>query len=122
MAKEFSRARRVEEQIKRELAGLTRTHIDTAQLGMLTFTAVKVSADLSIAKVYFTTLGAGFTEKQAEASLNEQASDLRYALGQQMRMRSIPQLRFYYDVSIQNANEMEKLLDEIASEPRSDDN
>lgn len=122
MAKEFSRARRVEEQIKRELAGLTRTHIDTAQLGMLTFTAVKVSADLSIAKVYFTTLGASFTEKQAEASLNEQASDLRYALGQQMRMRSIPQLRFYYDVSIQNANEMEKLLDEIASEPRSDDN
>ena len=121
MAREFSRARRVEEQIKRELAGLIRTEIDTSQLGLLTITAVKVSSDLSIAKVYFTTLGASLKEKEAETLLAEQSSELRHALGQTMRMRSIPQLRFFYDVSIEHANHMESLLDEIAKEPRSED-
>ncbi len=121
MPKEFSRARRVEEQIKRELASLIRTDIETSQLGMLTFTAVKVSSDLSNAKVYFTTLGAQLSEKEAELQLNEAAPELRFKVAQQMRMRSVPTLRFFYDVSIEHANHMEALLNDIANEPKSDD-
>ncbi len=114
MPKEFSRARRVEEQIKRELASLIKNEVDQPSLGMVTFTAVESAPDLSIAKVYFTLLGSQLTEKEGEAVLNDASPHLRHCLSQIMTMRSVPRLKFYYDVSIERGNKMEALLDEVA--------
>ena len=57
MPREFSRTRRVGEQIQRELAVLVREQIKDPRLGMVSISGVKVSRDLSCATVYVSVLG-----------------------------------------------------------------
>ena len=57
MPRDFSRTRRVGEQLQRELATLIRDEIDDPRLGMISISAVEVSRDLSHAEVFFSTLG-----------------------------------------------------------------
>lgn len=121
MPREFSRARRVEEQIKRELSAMIREELDSTEIGMVTFTAVKVSPDMSQAKVYFTLLGATVSEKQGENILNLASPHLRHCLSKIMTIRSVPRLIFSYDISIEHANQMEALLDQVAKETKSQD-
>ncbi|MFK8067491.1 MAG: 30S ribosome-binding factor RbfA [Gammaproteobacteria bacterium] len=116
MPKEFSRARRVEEQIKRELASLIKSEVDQPSLGLVTFTAVESAPDLSLAKVYFTILGSDLSEKESENILNDSSPHLRHCLSQVMTLRSVPRLKFFYDVSIERGNKMEALLDEVVRE------
>lgn len=118
MPKEFSRARRVEEQIKRELSAMIREELNNTEIGMVTFTAVQVSSDMSLAKVYFTLLGASVNEKQGENILNEASPHLRHCLSKIMTMRTVPRLNFSYDISIERANQMEALLDQVAKETK----
>ncbi len=122
MAKEYSRARRVEEQIKRELAVMLSAEVDAPGLGLVTFTAVTLTSDLSLAKIYFTQLGSQLTEKEGEKILNEVSPHLRHCLSKIMTLRSVPRLIFYYDVSIERANKMEALLDEVSQEDSASNN
>ena len=58
MPKDYSRSRRIAEQIQRELAELIRLELkDPRVTGLITVTEVEVSADQSHAKVFFTLLG-----------------------------------------------------------------
>ena len=56
MPREFGRNDRVASQIQRELAGILQTEIDDPRLGFITVNAVKVTRDLSVAKVYVTAI------------------------------------------------------------------
>ena len=59
MAKDYSRAQRIGDQIQRELAQLIRTEVKDPRLGgLVTVTAVDVSRDARHAKVYVTVMGA----------------------------------------------------------------
>lgn len=118
MAREFSRARRVEEQIKRELASMINREVDQPGLGMVTFTAVDLTSDLSSAKVYYTLLASDLDQKQSEKALNDSSSHLRHCLSKIMTLRSVPVLKFFYDVSIERGNKMESLLDEVVREDK----
>jgi len=57
MAKEYSRTRRVGEQMQRELAALIQREIKDPRLGMVTVSGVEVARDYSVAKVFVTVLG-----------------------------------------------------------------
>ena len=57
MPKDFPRARRVADQIQRELPELIRQEVKDPRVGMLTITEVEVTRDMELAKVFFTTLG-----------------------------------------------------------------
>ena len=117
MPKEFPRTRRVGEQIQRELAELIRDEIKDPRVGMVSVTAVIVSRDLSHAKVYVSVLG---NAEQAEASvrvLSNAAGFLRHKLGKILHIRTIPELRFYLDRSLEEGARMGALINEaIASD------
>mgnify|MGYP001819374303 FL=1 len=117
MPKEFPRTRRVGEQIQRELAELIRDEIKDPRVGMVSVTAVIVSRDLSHAKVYVSVLG---NAEQAEASvrvLGNAAGFLRHKLGKILHIRTIPELRFYLDRSLEEGARMGALINEaIASD------
>jgi ribosome-binding factor A len=116
MPKEFSRTRRVGDQIQRELAQLIREEIKDPRVGMVTINAVDVSRDLGHAKVYVTTLDEQNAESSVEA-LNHAASFLRGELGRRMFIRTVPQLHFQYDESIERGARMSSLIeDAIASD------
>ena len=56
MAREYSRAARLADQIQRDLAELIRSEVKDPRVGLVTVTAVEVSPDLSYARVFVTTL------------------------------------------------------------------
>lgn len=123
MAKEFSRARRVGEQLQRELAELIQREVKDPRVGFVTVSAVDVSKDMEHAKVYFSVLGEE-SEEALEASrkaLERASGFLRRELGRRMKLRTIPTLRFVYDRSLSEGNRMSALIDEAVRQDRRDD-
>ncbi len=114
MPKDFSRTRRIGLQIQRDLADLIRGQIKDPRVGLISVNAVKVTRDLSHAKVYITTLDDQHRELTLEI-LNKAAGFLRHELGQLMTIRIIPQLHFFYDDSIEQGSRLTSLIEEAIS-------
>jgi len=119
--KEFSRADRVGAQMQRELALLLRDEAKNPRLAEVTIQEVRVTRDLSHAKVYFTVLDSGeaplFTEM-----LEHAAGFLRKRLGQIMKVRTVPELHFVYDKSIEEGQRLSALIEKaVASDRREEE-
>ncbi len=78
-----------------------------------TITGASVAKDLSVAKIYFTSLS-NMEHKALEKEMNEAASYLRLMLAEKMDLRNTPELRFIYDESIAYGEKIEKILKEIS--------
>jgi ribosome-binding factor A len=115
MPREFSRTRRVGEQIQRELAVLVRDEIKDPRLGMISISGADVSRDLAYATVYVSVLGDDSAVTESLAVLNRAAGFLRHRLGQSMRIRSVPQLKFEFDSSLQEGARMDALINAAVS-------
>ncbi len=116
MPKDFPRALRVAEQIRRELVVLIRDTINDPRVKDFSISEVVVSKDLSSAKVYFTPYTQNKEVEELQQGLNSCAVFLRKALGKEMRMRVIPNLTFLYDETFERSSRLDKLL----SKERSD--
>ena len=112
MPRDFSRTLRVAEQIQRELADLIRTEVKDPRVGMVTLTDVEVTSDYSHAKVFFTIFGDRDQIEEAAAGLSHAAGFLRHELGHRIKLRSIPQLHFTYDESIERGVRLSQLIDQ----------
>ncbi|MGH8798682.1 MAG: 30S ribosome-binding factor RbfA [Casimicrobiaceae bacterium] len=118
MKRHSQRAQRVGDQIQRELADLLRLHVKDPRIGMVTVTAVEVSADLSHAKVFFTHLAGKERADDAVKALQHTAGYLRSELSRRLGLYSVPQLHFAYDDSIESGLRLSKLIDEAVAEDR----
>ncbi|MCF3096423.1 30S ribosome-binding factor RbfA [Aeromonas australiensis] len=113
MPKEFSRTRRVGQQIQREIALILQREVKDPRIGMVTVSDVEVSRDLNYAKVYVTFLQ---LENDAERikeglkALTEAAGYIRSLLGSAMRLRVVPELRFFYDQTLVEGMRLSNLV------------
>lgn len=114
MPKEFSRAERVGDAIQRELSQVIRNEIRDPRVGMVSVNAVQVSRDLSVAKVYVTFVDNPKNVEPSErvAVLEKASGFLRTAISHDIRMRSVPQLRFLFDETVYKALEISDLIDQ----------
>jgi len=120
MPKEFPRARRVGEQLQRELATLVRDELGDPRVKGITITGVDCSNDLSHARVHFSMLlatGEG-DHDAARKALDGAAGTLRHALRDRLRMRSLPMLSFHYDDSLARGARIEALIAQAVAEDR----
>jgi len=112
MPREFTRSTRVAEQLRRELGELLRSAVKDPRAQGATLTDVEVSKDISHARVYFSQLDDTPEQvKETEAALNRAAGYLRRELGQVMRMRHVPELKFVHDRSVAEGMRMDALID-----------
>lgn len=109
MPKEFSRSQRMAEQIRRELSEVVREELDDPRVNWVSFTAVKVSRDLSNAVIYFTLMDDEHKEG-AQQALNKAAGFLRRHLSSRIRSRIVPSLKFFYDASLERGASMDALI------------
>lgn len=77
-------------------------------------TKVSATKDLASAKVFYTVLETDRLE-EIQAVLDAVAPRIRSMLGKEMRLRTVPELRFIYDDSEVRARAMEELLDRVAA-------
>ncbi|UYM14199.1 30S ribosome-binding factor RbfA [Endozoicomonas euniceicola] len=118
MAKEYSRTRRVADQIQRELAQLIQQEMKDPRLGMVTVSAVDVTRDLAFADVFVSFLGVD-DQKQIDESLEvlKRASGfLRSQLARAIKLRFTPQLRFRYDASMRRGAFLSDLIEKARSQ------
>ncbi len=119
MPKDFSRTRRIAEQIQRELAELVQLELKDPRIGLVTLTDVEVSQDYAHAKIYFTLLGEARQVPPALLGLQHAAGFLRSQLAHRLQTRVVPQLHFIYDSSVERGVKLAHLIDEAVA-PRDD--
>jgi ribosome-binding factor A len=86
----------------------------------VTITAVRVTADLRVAHVYFRTLTVEAAPREALKALARALPFLRSGLGRTLGMRVTPELRFEYDTTPDSARRVDALLDEVRRDPQKD--
>jgi ribosome-binding factor A len=119
-----TRSAKVGEAIRAELMNmLLAGEVHDPGLQNSVISSVVLTADLRLAKVYVRLLSLAADAKQKDAVLRalERAKGfLRRALGQRLGLRFAPDLRFYWDESIDRGADMEALLREIKQSERGD--
>jgi len=113
---DFSRAQRVADQLRRELADLLVREAKDPRFTEVTVSDVRVSRDLAHAKVYVTLHADSDTEHVVRA-LNGATGYLRRGLAQRMHhMRYLPQIRFVHDPTLNRATHLDELIDTALQE------
>jgi len=111
MPRDFSRAARIADQIQRDLSELIRRELKDPRVGLVTITAVEVTRDLSHAKVYVTSLAGAESADRSIQALQHAAGFLRSQLSHTLKIRSIPELHFVYDASVERGARLSQLID-----------
>ena len=117
MAKEFSRTRRIAQQLQQELAQVLQRDMKDPRIGFVTVDDVDVSRDLSYAKVYVTFFEEDekLVQEKVEA-LDAAAGYIRSLVAGRMKLRVMPELRFIYDSSLVEGMRMSNLVSRVISD------
>jgi ribosome-binding factor A len=109
---------RVAHQIQRELSDLFLGGIkdDRVAQHLVSVTGVKVTKDLSVARVYVSVLGGESDRAEAMRGLESAAGFIRREIGQRINLRHVPEMRFILDRSIERGVNLISLLDKIKEE------
>ena len=132
-----ARTQRVADQIRREIAVLIQMELNDPRIGMVSVIAVKVSRDLSYAKIYVTVLNSLADSGAVNSStlsapgqldkleieenlkaLNKASGYLRSLLAKRLTLRSVPKLRFHYDGSVERGRHLSELIDHALAADR----
>ena len=104
------RSDRAAEAIRAAAARVIREEVSDPGLGFVTITACEVSRDLQNAKIFYTVLGEENAREKAEAAFERAHSFLRSRIGEEIGLRSVPEILFRYDLSTDSAMRIEELL------------
>ncbi len=107
------RSERVGEQLKKELSEIISQKIKDPRVGFVTVTEVEVTGDLSLATVYVTVLGNDKERRETLAGLEKAKGFMKTEVGQRMKLRIVPELKFVYDEAIDYGNKIERMIADL---------
>ena len=110
-----TRTRRVAERVRTELSVLLARSVRDPGLLGVTVTDVRMTADLQLARVFYTVLD-GSDRRIAARGLRRAQPYLRRAVGQRLQLRQVPEMRFLYDDSAERQDRIAHIFDEIERE------
>jgi ribosome-binding factor A len=111
-----TRPSRVGDQLRAEISELLAREVHDPGIGFLTITQVKMSPDLQVARVYYTTLGDERARRETAKALGRATPFLRRQVGSRLRLKRVPSLEFFFDESIERGDRIERILHEISAE------
>lgn len=103
---------RIESDILKYLSNIILTETRDDLMKSITLTEVRVNKDLSLAKIYFTSIS-DLTHIEIENEMNEASPFLRGKLAKVLEVRNIPELKFMYDETIEYATRIERIITNI---------
>lgn len=99
--------------LHREISNILMTEVKDDNLRFITITKVDLSSDLSYLKIYYTCLNED-KKQDIIKSLKSAKGYIRSVLmKRKIEMRTIPELNFVYDESIEYGNKIESLIERI---------
>ena len=106
---------RISDALIEQISYILANKVKNQDINFVTITDVKVSGDLSYAKVYFTVLDNSKIDITLKA-LKEASGFIRHELRERVDIRQIPELTFVYDESIEEAQKIEDIIDKLHEE------
>ena len=107
-----ARPSRVSEEF-REILAEEIPRLKDPRIGFVTVVGVRVTPDLRRARVFYTSMGDDRARRATAAALRSARGHLRKVIGDQVRMKVIPDLEFEEDESVQTADRIEQLLQQV---------
>jgi ribosome-binding factor A len=112
----ISRATRVADQIRMEVAEILSRKTKDPRIQFITVTDVTMTADLKIARVYVTALDQNQFDQVTGPGLRSATGFIRTELGRRLNLRYTPELEFFRDTSVEYGSRIEKLLNALHEE------
>ncbi|WP_078476626.1 30S ribosome-binding factor RbfA [Solemya elarraichensis gill symbiont] len=116
--RDFKRSDRIGSAIQRLLSEFL-PRLKMPPPGLVTFQEVRVASDLSHAKVYYTVLGAEVED--AQENLKHNAGSLRHMLAKEMQLRTVPELHFVHDATLEEGNRLQGLIEKAVESDHHED-
>ncbi|MFT5170231.1 MAG: ribosome-binding factor A [Candidatus Omnitrophota bacterium] len=116
----MSRMDKINQQVKREVGKIVSQDMADPRVAFASITNVKVSPDLSNAKVYFSVLGGEGNVDGAQHALNAARGMVRHLVAKRMQLRRVPDFTFHYDDSIMASVRIEETIKEIKDDLQKD--
>ncbi len=109
----FNRNARLEGEVRAVLAELLHHDVNDPRLAGVTVSTVRLSADRSHARIYFSVIGDDERERSAGDGFTAANSFMRRELGRRMRLRTVPTLEFLRDTSYEYGDHMERVFQKL---------
>ena len=120
------RTEQVGDEIQRLLGEVIQNEVKDPRVGFVTVTGVTMTPDLQRANVRISIMGDDAQRKQTMRALERAKGFLRHRVGEEVPLRTVPQLVLHLDTSLDHALRIGDVLRDIAAErernpPRLDD-
>jgi ribosome-binding factor A len=110
------RIERIAEQLREEVSQILATEVADPGVGLVTVSRVKVTPDLSLARVYWTILGDAAERKKTAKALQRAAPFVRHVLAGRVTLRRVPEVHFQFDEGLAAHTRVEEILNELHQE------
>ncbi len=106
---------RVAERVRIELSTLLTRSVRDPAVSAVTITHVSMTADLQLARIYYTVLD-GSDRRDTARGLRRAKTYLRRAIGQRLQLRHVPELRFVFDETVEQQDRLARIFSEIENQ------
>lgn len=110
------RVTRVEQEVQRSIAQYLVSSFSTPMKGLVTISKVIMPADLRAAKVYVSVIGTEQDREESLEILQERAFEIQKYIGDQLRMRYCPKLKFFNDDTTEHVLKIDRILHDLSKE------
>lgn len=110
------RTERIAEQVREEISQMLTTEVSDPGVGLVTVTRVKVTPDLSLARVYWTILGGPAERRDTTRALRRVAGYVRHLLAERLTLRRVPEVQFLFDEGAAAQDRVEQIIRELHAE------
>ncbi|MCF7919103.1 MAG: 30S ribosome-binding factor RbfA [Candidatus Cloacimonetes bacterium] len=114
------RIQRFEKELTKIISQTINNRLQNKKLNWITITDVKLSSDLSHAKVYFTHISE-LPHHQVARELNKSCGIIKNDIAKAKLMRIIPEIVFFYDDLAEKADHLEDIFRKIQAEQEGDE-
>ena len=108
--KSFPRADRVAAQIHKVLSEVLQKKIKDPRLDMVVITGVTMSRDVKTALVYYTVTSGKGSKDEVAKGFQDARGYIKRVLASQLGLRYMPEVKFFYDASIDYGAHIDNLI------------
>lgn len=110
------RLKRINDQVQRVVTLILETKVNDPRVEGAYVTDVSVDRELDYANIYISALEGEERAEEILEGLRNAAGFIRYTLSQEVKLRVMPKLRFFWDETPEKADRIEALIAEIQEE------
>jgi ribosome-binding factor A len=115
------RIERLNSFLRQEISDLIQRYVKDPRLGtFVSITAVEITKDMRYAKVFISRYGTDLEKADTIKALESASGYIRHELGERMKTRRIPELSFRLDNTMEKADKVLRIIDEIVSEEKTE--